>query len=55
MYTLYKLSHVYNCVVTEVLCYKPEGRGFETRRGQLISSMYLILSAAMRPWVQPGL
>jgi hypothetical protein len=32
--------------VVKVLCYKPEGCGFETRRGELIFSMCLILSAA---------
>jgi hypothetical protein len=38
-------------VVVEALCYKPEGRGFETRCGELIFSIYLILSAALGPGV----
>jgi hypothetical protein len=31
----------------EALCYKPEGRGFETRSYIRISSIYLILPAAL--------
>jgi hypothetical protein len=38
-------------VVVEALCYKPEGRWFETRRGKLMFSMYLILLAAPGPEV----
>jgi hypothetical protein len=38
-------------VVVKALCYKPEGRGFETRWGELISSIYLILQAALGPGV----
>jgi hypothetical protein len=34
-------------LVRMVLCYKPEGRGFEIRWGELISPIYLILPAAM--------
>jgi hypothetical protein len=36
-------------VVVKTLCYKPEGRGFETRWSKLIFSIYLILSAALGP------
>jgi hypothetical protein len=36
-------------VVVEELCYKPEGRGLETRRGERISSIYLILPTALGP------
>jgi hypothetical protein len=36
-------------VVVKVLCYKPEGRGFEIRLGELIFSIYLILPAALGP------
>jgi hypothetical protein len=35
------------CVVVKALYYKPEGRGFETRWGELIFSIYLILPAAL--------
>jgi hypothetical protein len=35
--------------VVRALCYKPEGRGFETRRGDL--SSYLILPVALGPGV----
>jgi hypothetical protein len=34
-------------IVVKALCYKPEGRGFETRLGESISSIYLILLAAL--------
>jgi hypothetical protein len=34
-------------VAVEALCYKPEGRGFEIRWGEWISSIYLILPAAL--------
>jgi hypothetical protein len=34
-------------VVIKALCYKPEGRGFETRRGERMFSIYLILPAAL--------
>jgi hypothetical protein len=36
-------------VVVEVLCCMPEGRGFETRLGEWILSMYLIFPAALCP------
>jgi hypothetical protein len=38
-------------VVVKELCYKPECRGFLTRLGELIFSIYLILSAALGPGV----
>jgi hypothetical protein len=39
-------------VVVKALCYKPEGRGFETRRDESIFfSIYLILPAALGPGV----
>jgi hypothetical protein len=37
--------------VVEEPCYKPEGLGFETRWGELIFSIYLILPAALGPGV----
>jgi hypothetical protein len=38
-------------VVDKALYYKPEGRGFETRWGELIFSIYLILPAALSPGI----
>jgi hypothetical protein len=38
-------------VVVEALCYKPEGRGLQTRYCELIFSICLILSAAVGPGV----
>jgi hypothetical protein len=38
-------------VVVEARCYKPEGRGFETRCGECIFSIYLVLPAALGPGV----
>jgi hypothetical protein len=38
-------------VVVKVLCYKPEGRGLETRGGERFLSIYLILLAALGPGV----
>jgi hypothetical protein len=35
------------CVVVKTLCYKPEGRWFETQWGGKIFSIYLILPAAL--------
>jgi hypothetical protein len=35
----------------KVLCYKPEGRGFETRIGKLFLYVYLILLTALDPGV----
>jgi hypothetical protein len=37
--------------VVEAICYKLEGRGFETKWGKLIFSIYLILPAALGPGV----
>jgi hypothetical protein len=37
--------------MVEELWYKPEGRGFETQRGEWIFSNYLTLSAALGPGV----
>jgi hypothetical protein len=38
-------------VVVKALCYKPEGRGFDTLWGEEILSIYLILPAALGPGV----
>jgi hypothetical protein len=38
-------------VVVKVLCYKLKGRGFETRCGKRIASIYLILPVALGPGV----
>jgi hypothetical protein len=39
-------------VLVKALCYKPEGRGFEIRRGECISFLiYLIVLAALGPGV----
>jgi hypothetical protein len=38
-------------VVAKALCYQPEGRGFETRRGELFS-IDLIPPAALGPGVR---
>jgi hypothetical protein len=38
-------------VVVETLCYEPEARGFQTRWGEPIFSIYLILPAAVGPGV----
>jgi hypothetical protein len=37
--------------VVKALCYKPEGRGFETRGGEGFLSICLILLAALGPGV----
>jgi hypothetical protein len=37
-------------VVVKALCYKPEGRWFDTRLGEFLK-MYLILPAALGPGV----
>jgi hypothetical protein len=34
-------------VLVKALCYKPEGRGFDTRRGEIISLIYVIFPAAL--------
>jgi hypothetical protein len=40
-------------VLVKALCYKPEGRGFETRWDEFCS-VYLILLAALGPEVHPA-
>jgi hypothetical protein len=51
-YILYSLLlGAWSSVVVKVLCYKPEGRGFETRWGEWISSIYLIFPATLCPGV----
>jgi hypothetical protein len=34
-------------LVVKALCYKPEGRGFDTRGGERFLSIYLILPVAL--------
>jgi hypothetical protein len=41
----------HSSVVVKALCSKPEGRRFETRWGEWIFSIYLILPAALGPGV----
>jgi hypothetical protein len=38
-------------ILVKALCYKPEGRGFETRWGEWNFSIYLILPAALGPGI----
>jgi hypothetical protein len=38
-------------IVVKAVCYKPEGRGFETRRGEWFFLIYLIFPAALGPGV----
>jgi hypothetical protein len=38
-------------IVVKALCYKPEGRGFETQWGKWFLSIYLILPAALGPGI----
>jgi hypothetical protein len=38
-------------VLFEALCYKPEGRGFETRQNNLMLSICLIIPATLGPGV----
>jgi hypothetical protein len=40
-----------NSVVVKALCYNLEGRGFVTRWGNWISSIYFILPAALGPGI----
>jgi hypothetical protein len=51
----FKLYAVYNrtrgSLVVMALCYRPEGRGLETRWGEWISLIHLILPAALDPGV----
>jgi hypothetical protein len=44
-------SGVRGSVVVKALCYKPEGRGFETQWGEWFLSSYLILLVALGPGV----
>jgi hypothetical protein len=53
---MYSLLHTSFCgtrgsVVVKALCYKPEGRGFETRWGEWFLLSYLILLVALGPGV----
>jgi hypothetical protein len=38
-------------VVVKALCYTPESRESESRGGELFFLIYVILSAALVPWV----
>jgi hypothetical protein len=48
---LIRLEVARGSVVVKALCYKPEGRGFETPGGERFLSIYLILLAALGPGV----
>jgi hypothetical protein len=48
----YTRPGAHSSVMVNALCYKPEGRGFETQWGKWILSIYLILPAALCPGVQ---
>jgi hypothetical protein len=41
--------------VVRAFCYKPRSRGFESRRGHPIDSVYLILPTALGPEVESAL
>jgi hypothetical protein len=45
------LDYTHGSIVVKALCYKPEGRGFETRWGEWFLSIYLILPVALGPGV----
>jgi hypothetical protein len=45
------ITNLRGSIVVKALCYKPEGRGFETRLGEWFLSIYLILPAALGPGV----
>jgi hypothetical protein len=47
----YKGRGTRGSVVVKTLCYKLEGRGFETGLGERIFSIYLILPATLGPTV----
>jgi hypothetical protein len=38
-------------IVVTALCHEPEGRGFETRWGERMFSIYLILPASLGPGI----
>jgi hypothetical protein len=43
----WKHKGAHGSIVVKALCYKPQGRGFQTRWGELIFSIYLILPATL--------
>jgi hypothetical protein len=45
------LLGVFSSIMVKALCYKPEGRGFETRWGEWFLSIYLILPVPIGPGV----
>jgi hypothetical protein len=51
MRVIFTFSGAGGSVVVKALCYKSEGRGFETREGERFLSIYLILLAALGPGV----
>jgi hypothetical protein len=55
VFIYYLLNYCYvgarGSVVIKALCYKPEGRAFETRWGEWFLSIYLILPVALGPGV----
>jgi hypothetical protein len=46
-----QMQGVRGSIVVKVLCYKAEGYGFETRWGEWIFSIYLILPASLGPGI----
>jgi hypothetical protein len=51
LYYYYYYYYDYCSVMVKALCYKPKSRGFETRWGERIFLIYLILRAALGPGV----
>jgi hypothetical protein len=47
----FRINYRYIDMWRQALCYKLEGRGFETRWGERFLSIYLILSVALGPGV----
>jgi hypothetical protein len=45
---VYTVSGARGRIVVKALCYKPEGRGFETRGGEFVNLPNL--SGRIRPW-----
>jgi hypothetical protein len=45
------IDGTHGSMVVKALCHKPESRGFETRRCELIFLIYLIIPAALGPGV----